>query len=106
MIQVQQDLAARAVHLLVREFAPEEIWLFGSQARGTPDESSDLDLLVIVSGSEETPVKRAQRAHACLRGLGIAKDVLVKTRAEVERFRPVVSSLVSEILTHGRKLHG
>jgi predicted nucleotidyltransferase len=91
---------------LVAEFQPEEIWLFGSHAWGQPDEGSDVDLLIVVSQSDEAPVRRAQRAHRSLRGLGIAKDVLVKTRAELERFRRVLSSLEAEILERGRLIYG
>ncbi len=44
--------------------------------------------------------------HRCLRGLSIAKDILVKTRAELERFRHVRSSLEAEILERGRLIYG
>jgi predicted nucleotidyltransferase len=91
---------------LVAEFGPEQIWLFGSCARGKAREDSDLDLLVVVPQSDEPPVRRAQRAHECLSGLGIAKDVLVKTRAEWERFRGVPSSLEALIESEGRRIYG
>jgi predicted nucleotidyltransferase len=91
---------------LKAEFQPEQVWLFGSHAWGAPDADSDLDLLVVVGDSAEPPVRRAQRAHRCLRGLGIAKDVLVKTRSEIERFRKVRSSLEAEILERGRLIYG
>jgi len=91
---------------LAAEFQPEQVWVFGSYAWGQPDEGSDLDLLVVVPHSDELPARRAQRAHRCLHGLGVAKDVLVKTRAELERFRHVRSSLEAEILEHGRLIYG
>jgi len=106
MKAVSQHLLEEVVHRLTAEFQPEQIWLFGSYAWGEPDEGSDLDLLVVVRESNEPPVRRAQRAHRCLRGLSLAKDVLVKTRPEVERFRNVRSSLAAEILEHGRKIYG
>ena len=74
-----------------------------SHAWGQPDEGSDLDLLVVVRESSEPPVRRAQR---CLRGLGISKDILVKTKAELERFRHVRSSLEAKILERGRLIYG
>jgi predicted nucleotidyltransferase len=91
---------------LVAEFHPEQVILFGSHAWGTPDKDSDIDLLVIVSASDERPIQRAQRAHRCLRDLNVAKDILVKTRAEVEWFRPVRASLTSKILRRGKVLYG
>jgi predicted nucleotidyltransferase len=106
MKTISQDLLDEVNRRLEAEFQPEQVWLFGSYAWGQPDEGSDLDLLVVVSRSDETPVRRAQRAHRCLRGLGIAKDILVKTRAELERFRSVPASLEAEILEHGRLIYG
>src|SRR5713226_9983667 len=105
MKPIGEDLLNEVTGRLAAEFKPEEVWLFGSYAWGQPDEGSDLDLLVIVPHSDETPVRRAQRAHRCLRGLGIAKDVLVKTRAELERFRNVRASLEAEILERGRLIY-
>lgn len=106
MRALSQDLLKEVTERLVTELQPEQIWLFGSHAWGQPDEGSDLDLLVVVRESTESPVLRARRAHRCLRGLGIAKDILVKTRAELERFRNVRSSLEAEILEHGRLIYG
>ncbi len=106
MKTVSQDLLDEVTRRLVAEFHPQQVWLFGSHVWGEPDESSDLDLLVVVRESDEPPVRRAQRAHRCLRGLGVAKDVLVKTRSELERFRNVRSSLEAEIIERGRLIYG
>jgi len=103
---VSQDLLNEVISLLVAEFQPEQIWLFGSHAWGEPDAGSDLDLLVVVTKSDETPVRRAQRAHRCLRGLSVAIDILVTTRAELERFRNVRASLESLILRNGKLIYG
>jgi len=103
---VRRDLLTEATRRLTVEFNPEQVWLFGSHAWGVPNEGSDLDLMVVVTESDEAPTRRAQRAHRCLQGLEVAKDVIVKTRAEVERFRNVRSSLLAEILERGRLLYG
>jgi predicted nucleotidyltransferase len=106
MKTLSHDLVGELAARLVAEFEAEEVWLFGSHAWGQPDKGSDIDLLVVVPDSNESPVRRAQRAHRCLRGLGVAKDVLVKTRAELDRFRGVPSSLEADILARGRKIYG
>ncbi len=106
MKPISQDLLNEVTRRLAEEFRPEQVWLFGSHAWGEPDEGSDLDLLVVVPQSEETPVRRAQRAHRCLRGIEAAVDILVKTRTELERFRDVRSSLESLILRNGRLIYG
>jgi len=103
---VKPDLLEEATRRLAREFQPECIWLFGSHAWGTPNEGSDVDLFVVVSESHEPPVQRMRRAHRCLRGLGLAKDVLVKTRQEFDRLRALPSTLDYLVSQNGRKLYG
>ena len=100
------DLLEEITRRLVTELEPEQIILFGSHAWGTPDQNSDIDLLVIVPYSDLRPAERAMRAYRSLRGVDVAIDLLVKTRAEVDRARRVYASLVSEILERGRVLHG
>jgi predicted nucleotidyltransferase len=80
--------------------------LYGSHAWGTPNEDSDVDLMVIVRDSDETSVRRSQRAHHCLRGLRMSKDVVVPTRAQVDRYKHLRASLFHQVLTQGRKLYG
>ena len=95
-----------ATRRLVAEFQPQQVWLFGSHAWGTPDEDSDLDLLVIVPESSERPIRRDQRAQRCLGRLPVSADVLVRTRREVERVRDVPGSLTRDVLRNGRKVYG
>ena len=90
---------------ITADLNPEQIILFGSHAWGTPTDESDVDLLIIVSESRETPHKRAVRVHRALRGLPVPCDVIVRTRAEVERLNPVRSSLLYRALTEGKHLH-
>jgi uncharacterized protein len=106
MKTLDQSLLETATQRLVAEFQPEQIWLFGSHAWGVPSEDSDVDLMVIVSHSEERGIQRMQRAHRCLRGIGFAKDVLVPTRAQVDRYKHLRASLFHQVLAKGRKLYG
>lgn len=101
-----QELIDRATERLVAEFRPDEVWLFGSHAWGTPGEDSDVDLMVIVPESDERAARRMQRAHRCLQGIGFAKDVLVPTRAEVDRYKHLRASLFHQVLSRGRRLYG
>ena len=106
MKAINEDLLQTATQKLVAEFHPEQIWLFGSHAWGNPHDNSDVDLFVIVRDSDETPIRRAQRAHRCLRGLRMPKDVLVETRQEVDRVKGLKTSLENVILSRGRRLYG
>ncbi len=102
---VDQYVLAEISRRIVDKLHPDEVILFGSHAWGTPTEDSDVDLLVIVPDSDETPHRRAVRAHRALRGLAVPCDILVRTRAEVARVSPVRSSLLYRALTEGRRLH-
>ncbi len=106
MKTLDAGLLETATQRLVAEFQPDQIWLFGSHAWGNPHADSDVDLLVVVPHSDETPIRRAQRAHRSLRGLRMPKDVLVETRQEVDRVKDLKTSLENTILSRGRRLYG
>lgn len=106
MKTLDQNLLETATRRLVAKFQPEQIWLYGSHAWGEPRDDSDVDLLVVVPQSDETPIRRSQRAHRCLRGLRMPKDVLVETRQEVDRMKARTTSIENLILTRGRRLYG
>jgi uncharacterized protein len=101
-----QQLLKTITALLVDEFHPEQIYLFGSHSWGEPTPDSDLDLLVIVSESDERPAQRMVRARRSLINIPAPLDILVKTRAEVEKYRPVYASLTAEILERGKLPYG
>ena len=93
------------VHRLVEAFTPERIYLFGSQARGEAGPESDYDLLVVVPTSPLPRYRRDQAAFEALRGIGVAKDVLVMTHEEFERQRTVVCSLPATVERDGMLLY-
>ncbi len=85
---VAKGILHEATQRLVEQFAPERIILFGSQARGTADARSDVDLLVVcaVNGNRRALMLAMDRA---LNGLGIARDIIVLTPKEFERDRHI-----------------
>ena len=77
-----QKQAAVTVRQMVRRivdrFAPEQIILFGSHARGTAGADSDVDLLVVM------PVKGSRRRKAVEIGVAVhdfavSKDIVIST---------------------------
>jgi uncharacterized protein len=106
MIATDANVLPEIVRRLVAEFDPERIFLFGTRTWEQPASDSDYDLLVILAESHERPAQRAFRAHRCLGTLGIAKDVIVSTREEFDRFSGVMASLEAEILARGKVLYG
>ena len=63
---------------------PSEIILFGSLARGDPDEGSDLDLLVIEPELADR-YEEMIRLRDAIGPIGAGVDVLVCSEAEAER---------------------
>jgi len=89
---------------LVDKFHPDQIILFGSQARGTANEHSDVDILVIC------PVENSRRAltldmYRSLESLGIAKDIVVLTKEEFERNRRIPGTIARPAWLEGRVLY-
>ena len=67
-------------HRLVKAYDPIAIYLFGSYAWGTPDEESDLDLLVVVEKSEEKSFRRPLVGYKALRGLELIENRIIETK--------------------------
>ena len=105
MAEVDERLLKEVTDRLIAALDPEQVILFGSWAWGTPNENSDLDLFVIVKESSEGPLQRNRRARECLRDIPVSKDVLVRTRAEAERFRYIHASLECQVFEEGRVLY-
>ena len=105
MKTLDQNLLDEIVRRLVAEFHPEQIILFGSHAWGTPTEDSDIDLCVIVSESNERPIKRMQRAFQSLGNLRFPKDILVKTIQEIDTCKSLSASLTYRILLEGKRIY-
>ena len=68
-----ETVLAEMTRRLVREFAPEQVILFGSHAWGEPNADSDVDLFVVVKDSDETPFQRGLRARGVLTGMGVSE---------------------------------
>jgi len=96
---------AEVVRRLVDAYEPEQIYLFGSVARGDAGADSDYDLLVVVQDSAQPERRRSRLAYEALRGTGIAADVLVCTRSYFENRRSLKASLPGTVIREGRLLH-
>ena len=81
---ISDEVLLKVKQRLVDGFNPEKIILFGSQARETADDRSDVDILVICSfaGKRRHLMLEMDRA---LRGLNLARDIVVLTPEEFQR---------------------
>src|SRR3989449_6598810 len=94
----------RMVQRIVNQFDPEKIILFGSHARGDAGPDSDVDLLVVmpVEGSKRDRTIEVRKALA---GMGLAKDVIVATPEEVEKYRDLVGTIIYPAMREGKLLY-
>ncbi len=101
---VSNELLQEAVQRLVDKFHPDRIILFGSQARGTADERSDVDLLVIssISGNRRRMMVEMDRT---LIHLDCAFDTVILTPEEFERDREIPGTIGRYASREGRVLY-
>jgi predicted nucleotidyltransferase len=95
------------IQRLVDKLQPEQIYLFGSFARGAQIRGqSDIDLLVIVPDSNLPRHQREARSYDTLWGLVTPVDLVVLTREEFNRTCRVKTSLASTAQNQGVLVYG
>jgi predicted nucleotidyltransferase len=102
---VTKQVLDEMVRRLVAEFDPEQVILFGSYAWGEPSDHSDVDMMVIIAHSDAPPISRMVRAHGCLAGLAVSKDIVVTTQKEFDFMRGARASLESKVADRGKVLY-
>ena len=93
-----------ATRRLAEGFQPQRIILFGSYARGTADEKSDVDFLVIC------PLKKKRRSlilemNRSLWGLGLARDIVVLAPEEFENEKEIPGTIARYAFKEGKILY-
>ena len=98
-----EALVSTMVDRIVGRFRPLRVVLFGSLARGTATEWSDVDLLVVLS--EVSNKRRAAiEIRRSLGDLPASKDIVVATPEEIERGH-IVGSVLHAALREGRVVY-
>lgn len=98
----------RLVRAIVGAIDPEQIILFGSRARGSHGMDSDIDLLVVQSepfDAARSRYRESVRAYEAVSGMGVATDILVYSRPEVEYWRDSLNHVVARALREGEVLY-
>jgi predicted nucleotidyltransferase len=109
-VMVTTDTLIRdMVSVAASECDPEAIILFGSHATGTAKPDSDVDLLVIRArpfddGSDRR--KEMVRIWRALARFPVAKDILLYSREEIERWRGSRNHIIAGALKEGKVLYG
>ena len=94
------DMASR----IAERFQPYRIILFGSQARGTPNYHSDVDLLVVMENGTDKRDAAIEIRRAVMDS-PVAKDIVVTTPDEIERRGNLVGTVLRAALREGVTLY-
>ena len=92
------------VRRIVAGYDPDQIILFGSYARGTATDDSDLDLLV-VKDTEENALERDLAVLKLLRGQRVPIDILVYTQPELQQNQHNTHSFEYNMIHNGKLLY-
>src|SRR5439155_25194961 len=101
---VDNNVLKEIVRRLVEAVDPERIILFGSRARGDARPDSDIDLLIIKE-TDEPGYRRAIPAYRALSGMGLPKDIIWRTPAEVDDWSQVPTYITTRALKEGKTLY-
>ncbi|MCX6377034.1 MAG: nucleotidyltransferase domain-containing protein [Armatimonadetes bacterium] len=108
MTKVTDRILADIVDTVVKSVDPEQVYVFGSHARGEAGENSDLDLLIVErEGFGPTRSRRREMARIwrLLAPFRIPKDILVYSVDEVQRWRDGRNHVISHALREGKLLY-
>lgn len=102
------DRLRRMVDRIVGEVDPDQVVLFGSQARGDATETSDVDLLIVLN----TPFRdrrervdvmtRLWRTLSDIRG---PKDLLLYSQEEVDQWKDTSNHVIARAFREGEVLY-
>jgi len=103
---IDRAVTAEKIELLVSRIVaavdPLEVIAFGSRARGEHREDSDLDLAVIVEGTDENHVSLPPGMRD---GLFLSVDILTIPKERYDKFRPWINTVHRQIDREGVRLY-
>ena len=103
---ISEKTIQEATRRLVEKFHPDRVILFGSYARGTADEHSDVDFLVITRAAEKGNRRRLMsEMDQALWGLSIARDIVIITPDEFEEDKEIPGTVARYVSKEGRLLY-
>ena len=101
------NIVSLIAQVIIRDFSPQKVILFGSYAHGEPSDDSDIDLLIIKK-TDISPVERWMQVKRLLRDLRLTVPVspLVYTEEEIRERLDLHDFFIEEILQNGVILYG
>src|SRR5437868_9054756 len=99
---VPMRLIRRFARRVAERFEPDKIILFGSHAYGTPDEDSDVDILVVMPARNQLDQAFRIRLEV---PAPFAMDLIVRTPGNLQRWLDQGESFHSEIVSRRKVLY-
>lgn len=106
MTEELQSAVDSAVEALTSALNPKQIYLFGSCARGTAIDGSDIDLLVVVEDGSGDKLSNTSKAYRATRQLNVSKDIIVDQESVFKKRARWVSSIEREVMESGKLVYG
>lgn len=100
---VLQNELNRILEILIREYRPKKVILFGSMAQGSIEEWSDIDLFIIKESEKRHLDRVAEVIHLVHPTVGM--DIFVLSPDEVKNALDDQNPYIEEILTEGKVLY-
>ena len=91
--------------LIVERFNPEQIILFGSNARGEIGEHSDVDLLVVLRADVRWPQRGNPIRRAIAEHFVLPIDVIIRSPQVLAAQRNAPYSFIHKVLKEGEVLY-
>jgi uncharacterized protein len=99
---VPMRVIRRYARAIAAEFQPDKIILFGSYAYGTPNEDSDVDLLIVMPARDRHALSVRIR---CRLTPPFAVDLVIRTPEQVRRCLAEHQSFLTTITSQGKVLY-
>ena len=98
------SLLEQMVEVIVKIAQPERIILFGSRAKGTEEENSDYDFLVIDAkpfSKSRSRIKQISKVSQALASFRVSADLLLYSTDEVDYWSNSLNHVVGRALREG-----
>jgi predicted nucleotidyltransferase len=90
---------------VISRWHPQQVWLFGSRARGDSTQDSDWDLFVVVDDSTDDAELDPGVGRRLRRECGVRADVIPWRASEFTEFRSTPNTLAYSVTNEGVLLH-
>jgi len=104
---VADEVPANFIERIVDTLHPEQVWLFGSRARGAAGPESDWDFMAILDDDASEEDLDTASVWKRLRDLRLARvEVFTMTRSEFEKWRMSLGTLAEIVTSTGVVVYG